>query len=226
MKEHWLFPPSIQDAKQIQREMAEQVVLEDQFNPSLTLIAGLDVSNNLFDPLQKVYAAAVLLSYPILAAIETGSIVEKQEFPYITGLLGFREAPALVHAVQKLSRRPDLILVDGHGVSHPRGLGIASHLGVLLDLPTIGVAKSILVGKYDNLGDEAGSEAPLLFRGKVCAMMLRSKQRCKPLIISAGHKISLETAVRVVKSCLKGYRLPEPTRQAHLAANACRVASM
>ena len=222
----WLFPISIPEAKRLQEEMAGRVLLQDTFGKSLSTIAGMDVSNSRFDPAKMVYAAAVVVSFPTLSLEETATTKEKQPFPYVPGLLGFREAPALIRAYDQLSTRPDLIMVDGHGVSHPRGLGIASHLGVLLDIPTIGVAKSILVGSPQGpLPDAVGSQVPLVWKGKTIAMLLRTKKRCSPLIISAGHRITLETAINVVISCLKGYRLAEPTRQAHLAANACRLSS-
>jgi deoxyribonuclease V len=170
-----------------------------------------------------VYAAIVVLSYPSLEPIEIKTASMKQKFPYIPGFLGFREVPVLVEAYESLSTRPDLIMVDGHGVSHPRGLGVASHLGVLLDVPTIGVAKSILVGHpSDSLPDRTGSMVSLIWKSKEIGKIVRTKKNCSPLIISAGHKVGLERAAEFVLNCLKGYRLPEPTRQAHLQANLCR----
>jgi len=219
----WLFPENFIEAQAVQKEMAEKVILKDVWKEPVRYIAGMDVSNTPFDPDQMVFGAVVVLSYPGLEVIETATQVDRQEFPYIPGLLGFREAPTLVRAYQQLSVLPDLILVDGHGVSHPRGLGIASHLGVLLDIPTIGVAKSLLVGKAEKvLPEEVGSQVSVFWKGKEIAKMIRTKKRCSPLIISAGHKMTLETAIQFVLNCLKGYRLPEPTRQAHLMANLCR----
>ena len=283
MNPSWLAPASLKEAAESQKEMAHHLLLEDALPPSPSLLCGLDTSCQPFDPEQRLFAAAVLLSYtgsdskigrwqggalslnqakpapkqpglkassvqaglklsgcptqpepifqsravyPGFAPVETQSVEEIQTFPYVPGFLGFREAPALVHAVQKLSQRPHLLLIDGHGVSHPRRLGIASHLGLLLDLPTIGVAKSILVGHpLSPLGEEVGSETPLVHKGEVIGMLLRSRKRALPLIISAGHKISLPTAVSWVKRCLTKYRLPEPTRRAHLAANEARLLS-
>jgi len=217
----WLNPPSIQAATLIQRQMAERVVTEDQF-PEIKLIAGMDVSNNPRDPSQNIFASVVLLDTN-LKIIQTTNVKQKQEFPYISGFLAFREAPALVEAFQQLQQKPDVIFIDGHGISHPRGLGIASHIGVLLDCPTIGVAKSILVGKPANeLEQLPGSQTPLVWHGKTLGMLIRTKARSNPLIISPGHKICLETAISLVQKYLQGYRLPEPTRQAHLAANAFR----
>ena len=224
MKKEWLFPDSIAAAKRVQEELAARVQLQDTFNLEISYVAGLDVSNNRFDPEKMVYASAVTLSYPDLTPVENSSSAEKQLFPYISGLLGFREAPALINAFKQLTIRPDILLVDGHGVAHPRKLGIASHIGVLLDIPTIGVAKSVLVGtSAENLTDEPGSHTPLIWKGEQIAALLRTKKKCAPLIISAGHRITLKTAISLVLGCLRGYRLTEPTRLAHLASNACRI---
>ena len=218
----WLLPPSLQVAAKIQKTMAEQVIAEDQFS-KLNLIAGMDVSNNPYDPEQLIYASIVILDPRSLQIVEISNVIQKQRFPYVSGFLGFREAPALVEAYQQLKHQPDLIFVDGHGVSHPRGLGIASHIGVLLNCPTIGIAKNILVGKpAGELPASPGAQIPLQWHGKTIATLLRSKLRSNPLIISSGHRVSLTTAVHFVQTYLKGYRLPEPTRQAHLAANQLR----
>ena len=224
IRQEWLYPSSLQEAIFRQNEMAKKVILKDQLTKKPTLIAGMDVSNNLFDPTQKIYAATVMLSYPDLSLLETATTAEIQKFQYIPGFLGFREAPALIHAFEKLTLQPDIIMVDGNGINHPRGLGIASQLGVLLEIPTIGVAKNILIGRPAGKLDEAiGSTIPILYKGEIIAMMLRTKKRARPIIVSAGHYISLETAVNLVINCVKGYKLPEPTRQAHLAANFCRL---
>lgn len=223
MNEQWLFPKNPKEAIQIQREMAEHVVQKDALLQTPSLICGIDVSNPLFNPSKVIYGAAVLLSYPSLQVLETTTSASQQRFPYIPGLLGFREAPVLVEAFQKLKRQPDLLFVDGQGLSHPRGFGIASHLGVLLDIPAIGVAKSILVGSLEGtLAEKVGSQVPLLWKGKKIGLAVRTKKNCSPLIVSIGHKISLKTAVEWVFRCLKGYRHPEPIRQAHLAANTFR----
>jgi deoxyribonuclease V len=211
----WLFSDSTSEAKEVQRIMAERVILEDSFQSCPTL-GGMDVSNNLYDPKQMIYASAVVLSDSLLVK-EQAAVAQKQSFPYISGLLGFREAPALVEAFKKLKNQPSILLVDGHGIAHPRGLGIASHLGVLLDIPTIGVAKSILVGEpAASLALEAGSQVPLVWKNKTLGVLLRTRVRSNPLIISCGHRVSLRTAVELVQGCLRGYRLPEATRQAHL----------
>lgn len=222
-KDTWLFPKSIAEAQAAQKEMGERIIEKDEIPTPIKNIGGMDVSNTPFDPEQRIFGAVVVASYPSLDIVQTASQANKQEFPYIPGLLGFREVPILIQAYRQLSLFPDVILVDGHGVSHPRGLGVASHVGVLLDIPTIGVAKSILVGAPAGpLPEEAGSMVPLLWKGREIGMVLRTKKRCSPLIISAGHKISLKTALSLVIGCLKKYRLPEPTRYAHLAANTYR----
>lgn len=216
----WLYPSSLKEAEHVQHELAKRTILTDDFSFS-HFIGGMDVSNNLYDTM--IYASAVVLNTPSLQLAEERAIVQSQPFPYIPGFLGFREAPALVAAFKQLNRQPEIILVDGHGISHPRRLGIASHLGVLLDIPTIGVAKSVLVGHPAGLlGDAKGDTVPLVWKGEQIGMFLRSKVRCNPLIISTGHRISLQSAVEIVLQCLTRYRLPEPTRQAHLAANRCR----
>ncbi len=220
----WLHPSSSKEAIEVQRVMAQKVVLQDQFG-SLNCLGGMDVSSKRYDPEKMLFGACVVLSSN-LELIEHASYKHCQEFPYVPGLLAFREAPSLIQAYERLKCKPDLIMVDGQGICHPRGLGIASHIGVLLDLPTIGVAKSILIGKPQaHLGLKAGSRAPLSWKGNVVGMLLRTKNNCRPLIISTGHKISLETSVELVLHALKGYRLPEPTRHAHLAANEVRMES-
>lgn len=218
----WLHPSSVEEAKAVQHIMAEKIRLEDDFN-TLQWIGGVDASHNLYDPTQFIYASAVVLDCQDLQLVDHASVAEKQTFPYIPGFLGFREAPALVHSFKRLKIKPDILLVDGHGISHPRRLGIATHLGILLDIPTIGVAKSILVGKpAEALSEEPGSYVPLVWKNQMIGVLLRTKKRSNPLIISVGHKVSLDSAIAIVKKCLRGYRLPEPTRQAHLTANAYR----
>ncbi len=206
-----------------QKQMAEWVSLKDEIVQPIKQIAGVDMSNTPFDPEQMVFGAVVVASYPSLAIVHTATQANRETFPYIPGLLGFREVPTFMRACNRLPQLPDILMVDGHGVSHPRGLGVASHLGVVLDIPTIGVAKSILVGSpAEPLAEEAGSMVPLLWKGNEIGMVVRTKKRCAPLIVSAGHQITLKTAVSLVMGCLRGRRLPEPIRYAHLAANACR----
>lgn len=220
----WLDPPDPAAARRAQGALAERVVREDALG-EVRLLGGVDVSNNRFDPERRVFAAVVALSLPGLAMVETAGATGRAAMPYIPGLLGFREVPTLLAAWAKLGAKPDLLLVDGHGIAHPRGLGIAAHLGVVLDVPAIGVAKSVLVGVADPpLPEEAGAETPLVWRGERIGTALRTRRRANPLYVSVGHRVSLETAVAWVRRATGEYRLPEPTRQAHLAANALRVA--
>ena len=220
----WLHPPDAASARRAQTALAGRVVREDAFG-EVRRIGGVDVSNNRFDPEGRVFAAVVALSFPGLHVVETAGAAARAAMPYVPGLLGFREVPALLAAWGKLGAKPDLLLVDGHGVAHPRGLGIAAHLGVVLDVPAIGVAKSVLVGAEDPpLAEEAGAETPLVWRGERIGTALRTRRRTNPLYVSVGHRVSLETAVAWVRRATEGYRLPEPTRRAHLAANALRVA--
>jgi deoxyribonuclease V len=219
-----LFPKDAKEAIYLQKKMASRVVLQDDLPCQIRSIAGVDVSNTPFDPNQMIYGSIIRFSYPDLCEEERVCDYMKQSFPYISGLLGFRESPVLVSSFKCLKTRPDILLVDGHGICHPRALGIASHLGILLDIPTIGVGKTILTGKpKGRLGEEVGSKVELEFKGKTVGMLVRTKRKCAPLIVSIGHKICLDTAVDLVLSCVRKHRLIEPTRQAHLAANAYRA---
>ena len=219
--QEWLHPASLTEAKHVQRLLAARVVTEDQPLGAQTvrLAAGLDCSYIREEAGERVVAAAVLVAVPGLRVTATVGASRPAALPYVPGLLAFREAPALLDAFARLPEQPDLVLVDGHGISHPRGLGVASHVGVLLDMPTIGVAKSILVGKPEGeLGEMPGSQVPLLWHGRIIGTVLRTRQRVQPVYVSVGHRVSLASAVRHVAALLGGYRLPEPTRQADRAA--------
>jgi deoxyribonuclease V len=160
----------------------------------------------------------VVLRYPEFGIVEVKVVEDKIMFPYIPGLLSFRESPLILAACEKLSNVPDLVLIDGQGIAHPRRFGLASHVGLLLDLPTIGCAKSILCGRHQPVAEEAGSYAELLDKGEIIGAALRTKSGVKPLYVSVGHRIDLASALWWVMKCCLGYRLPEPTRLAHLAA--------
>jgi deoxyribonuclease V len=161
----------------------------------------------------------VLLDARTLRPLETQLARLPTSMPYVPGLLSFRELPALLQALSQFSRRPELLFVDGHGIAHPRGLGIAAHLGVVTDLPSIGVAKSRLCGRHAELGAERGAQTPLLLGGTVIGTVLRSKPHCNPLFVSPGHRLSISTATEWVMRCLTRYRLPEPTRLADRLAS-------
>lgn len=198
-----------------QKELAGDVIISGEVS-SVRLIGGADISVPRGS--RTARAAIVVLSYPELEVVEVETGVMELAFPYIPGLLSFREAPVILDLYHKLSHKPDLLIVDGQGIAHPRRLGIASHLGLWLDRPTIGCAKSRLCGEHVEVGLEAGSQAQLIDRGEVIGTVLRTRAGSKPLYISTGHRVSLEEAVRWVLTCTRGYRLPEPSRLAHLAA--------
>lgn len=211
----------IADARVLQEKLRTQVITEDRIG-KLEHIGGCDVSSKRFSRI--VHAAIACLQKADWKKTASATATAQANFPYIPGYLSFREIPCILDAWQELTHKPDLLFVDGQGVSHPRGLGIASHLGVILDIPTIGVGKSILVGKPAGvLGSCPGDTTGLIFQGKTVGVILRSKARCNPLIISIGHKISLQTALNLVLDSLHGYRLPEPTRHAHIVANQERL---
>lgn len=205
----WDLGPS--EAIALQRQMAGQVVREDRLGP-VSFVAGVDMSAN--DRTGLARAAVVILSYPELREAEVVRVEEPLRMPYIPGLLSFREVPVILQAFERVRQAPDLLFVDGQGIAHPRRLGIASHLGVLLDLPAIGCAKSLFVGKYEPVADEVGAQQPLLDHGEVIGMVVRTRLHVKPMYISIGNRVSLESAVRYVLACGRGYRLPEPTRLA------------
>jgi deoxyribonuclease V len=179
-------------------------------------IAGADIAVGKVNELAQ--AAVVVLSYPELRLVAVELAQGRLELPYIPGLLSFRESPLILTACQRLSVIPDLFMIDGQGIAHPRRMGIASHLGLLLDTPTIGCAKSRLCGRNTEPADEFGSYAEVIDRGEVIGVALRTKTGVKPVYVSTGHKISLQNAIYWVLNCCRGYRLPEPTRLAHLAA--------
>lgn len=185
------------------------------------LVAGVDAA---YDRREKrIFGAAALYLYPELELLEETQVADACPFPYIPGLLSFREAPILAAALAALRRLPDVVLVDGQGIAHPRGLGLASHLGVLLDIPTIGVAKSRLVGVGSEPEPGAGSTSPLSWEGKVVGLIMRTRDRVKPLYISPGHRLTLEECREITLGCVTRYRLPLPLRQADLLSRRQRA---
>jgi deoxyribonuclease V len=169
-----------------------------------------------------IHAAVVLLVYPSLEPVEQVTTQFPLSFPYVPGLLSFREAPAILAALEQLGTSPDVLLVDGHGYAHPRRFGLACHLGVWLDIPSIGCAKSILVGEQAPLDETAGSSAEMLDDGEVIGLAVRTRQKVKPVYVSIGHRVDLDSAMRIVLVCRRGYRLPEPARLAHQLATKAR----
>ncbi len=179
-------------------------------------IGGVDISASRFE--REVHAAIVVLEWPSLEEVCRAGATLEAPLPYLTGLLGFREVPAAAAAWTALPETPDLLLVDGQGLEHPRRCGVATHLGVTLGVPAVGVAKSRLCGTWPELPEEAGAAVPITDRGEVVGMLLRSRLRAKPIHVSVGHRVSLGTALGWVRATLRGRRLPEPTRRAHDAA--------
>ncbi|HEY9849176.1 MAG TPA: deoxyribonuclease V [Leptolyngbyaceae cyanobacterium] len=211
------WPLTAEDAAQIQKELALEVVTEDRLD-SVQYVAGVDVGFAESGSLTR--AAVAVLSFPDLQLQEHAIAYRPTTFPYIPGFLSFREVPAVIDALEKVTISPDLILCDGQGIAHPRRLGIACHLGLLIDVPTIGVAKSLLIGRYEQLADERGSWQPLIDKGETIGAVLRTRTGVKPVYVSSGHRISLPTAIDYVMRCTPKYRLPETTRWADkLASN-------
>ncbi|MCL6711589.1 deoxyribonuclease V [Pseudomonas sp. R2.Fl] len=207
---------SARHARLLQKELARQVHLRDDFDPPRHL-AGFDVGFE--EGGATTRAAVVLLDARDLQPIETQVARVPTSMPYVPGLLSFRELPALLAALAMLRQAPDLVMIDGQGIAHPRRLGIAAHFGVATGLPSIGVAKKPLCGRFDPPGDRGGDHTPLLDGDEQIGWALRSKPRCLPLIVSPGHRVSMAGALDWTLRCLRGYRLPEPTRLADRLAS-------
>jgi deoxyribonuclease V len=216
---HNLNPSSYQEAVRIQKELKKKLIMGKELK-SLKLIAGADISYD--KKTKKMYAGVLLFTYPELKLIEKTKAIREAPFPYIPGLLSFREGPALLEAFLKLKSDPDLIMFDGQGIAHPRGFGLAAHMGVVLDTPGIGCAKTRLIGDYTEPDIPAGATSDLMHGGKVIGKVVRTRTNIKPLFVSIGHKINLPQAVEIVLSTCRGLRLPEPTRQAHIYVNQLR----
>ncbi len=208
---------SPQAAIALQRQLAPQVETLDRLPARITRVAGIDVGFE--DEGRVTRAAVVVLSFPDLAPQESRIARRPTHFPYVPGLLSFRELPAVEYALDALTLPPDVILCDGQGIAHPRRLGIASHLGLRRDIPTIGVGKSRLCGHHGPVPDERGAWTPLIHRGETIGAVLRTRPKVSPVYISSGHRISLAHAIDLVMACTTRYRLPETTRAAHRLAS-------
>ena len=209
---HHSWDLSPEQARALQNRLRSQVRREDDFG-DVRLVAGTDVGFE--DGGATTRAAVVVLSFPELAVVEQAISRRPTSFPYIPGLLSFRETPAILEALEQLQARPDLLLTDGAGYAHPRRFGLACHLGLLSGIPALGVAKTWLLGKYDPVPDERGAWQPLHDHGEEIGAVLRTRTGVQPLFISAGHRISLASAIDFTLRCTPRYRLPETTRRAH-----------
>lgn len=218
MKLHHVHPWDLEPAEAValQRDLCRHVVTEDDYGP-LTTVAGVDVG---FEEGGAITRAAVaVLDYQTLQPVDQAVARRPTSFPYVPGLLSFRELPAVLQALESLRRLPDIFLCDGQGTAHPRRFGIACHLGVLTGIPSLGVGKSRLVGTHDGVPPGRGEWTPLIDRGEVVGAVLRSRAGVKPVYVSPGHRISLASAVAVTMACTTRYKLPETTRRAHRLAS-------
>ncbi|MCX7794367.1 MAG: deoxyribonuclease V [Thermodesulfovibrionales bacterium] len=211
------WPSEADEARRLQKELSERVRIEP-FKKTLRYIAGADASYLG----EKIIGAMTLFSYSDMRLLEEVWAVEKIGFPYIPGLLSFREGPVLLKASKKLTLKPDLILFDGHGICHPERLGIASHMGVILDIPTIGVAKSLLIGEYKEPGSKRGDRSYIYIDGEIRGVALRTRSHTKPIFVSPGHMVGLEDSIDIVLNCCKKYRSPEPLRRADILSRIIR----
>jgi deoxyribonuclease V len=204
----------------LQAELRERLVLEDRLSGDIRIVAGADISCTKGD--DRVFAAVVLLDAATLEVIEEATYSGRTSIPYIPGLLSFREGPALLQAFGKLRKRPDVALFDGQGIAHPRGLGLAAHMGLILDLPSVGCAKTRLIGTFKEPGARRGQCTPLMRDERQIGSVVRTKDHVKPVFVSQGHRVSLERAVEIVLQCACRYRIPEPIRRAHILVNKMR----
>ena len=208
---------SPQDARRLQMKLAAHVIRENRLG-TLKTVAGIDVGMKG----DMVCAAIVVLNVPKLDVAAQSTATRRITYPYIPGLLSFRESPVILDALDLLDRKPDLLIFDGQGIAHPCRLGIASHIGLLTDFPSIGCAKTRLCGQYKEPDVEHGSHVPLMDHGETIGAIVRTRTNVKPVFVSIGHRVDLKTCIDVVLACCKGYRLPETTRKAHCLAEECK----
>jgi len=223
MKARHLHPWDVtpREAVKIQKALCGRLRLGGKlFSGRIRRVGGADISYTRGD--DRFFAAVVVLEWPSLRTVEEATHAEKVSFPYVPGLLSFREGPPLIRAFEKLKRTPDVVLFDGQGIAHPRGLGLASHMGLLLNVASVGCAKTKLVGEHGEVGAAAGAYAELFFKGRTVGAVVRTKERVRPIYVSQGHRVGFMQSIRLALSCCRGYRIPEPVRQAHLLVNRMR----
>jgi len=217
------WPKTYQEAVSLQEELRHRVRLVPLLHPP-RLVAGADAITDRADRL--IFGAMAVFTYPDLEFVEEVGVEGECPFPYRTGLLSFREVPILTAAFRRLKGRPDVVLVDGQGLAHPRGLGLASHLGLVLEVPTIGVAKSRLVGEGPEPELAAGAASPLIYQGKMVGLILRTRKGIKPLYLSPGHLITLEESREITLGCVTKYRIPQPLRRADQLSRRLQAAAL
>jgi deoxyribonuclease V len=211
---------SPQEAIRIQQDLRARLIAGDDDQPEFRTIAAMDVSYEKRSP--WLFAAIVVMQLPDFQIAETVGVRARGRFPYIPGLLSFRESPAGLEAWERLRVRPDCLICDGHGYAHPRRFGFACHFGLLVDVPTIGFAKNVLVGRFDPPGIARGSRSDLVDADEVIGAAVRTREAAEPVFVSVGHRISLARAVATILACASGYRIPEPARRAHVLVNRLR----
>ncbi|MBI3822083.1 MAG: endonuclease V [Planctomycetes bacterium] len=214
----WDLTPT--EAVALQRELAGRLDVKRSVK-TCEFIAGADCSYNRFSP--KLYCAVIVLRTSDWSIVETQGVVGESTFPYVPGLLSFREIPIVLQAFAKLEHCPDAVMCDGQGYAHPRRMGLACHLGLWLQIPTFGCAKTRLIGEHDDPAPDAGATTPLRDKGELIGQVVRTKNKTKPVYVSVGNLIDLASAVKLTLQSCCGYRIPEPTRQAHLHVNQMRL---
>lgn len=212
---------SASEAIALQKQMREQVNIQP-LSTEIKLIGGADISFNKFE--ETVYAGIIILKYPDMIPVEKVSVIAKTKFPYISGLLAFREVPALLQAWNQLPVKPDVMMLDGQGIAHRRRLGIATHFGLITDVPSLGCAKSRLTGTYTDPENIPFAKSILMDGKEQIGVVLRTKKNCNPIFVSPGHKVGMDQSVSIATQCITKYRIPEPTRLAHLLVNETRIA--
>lgn len=215
---------SIADARSLQDKLRGHISLLPLPGNDIQTIAGADISLNRFSEI--IYAGIVVLRYSDLQPIAYSLVQSITRFPYVPGFLAFREVPALMQALEQMPVKPDVIMVDGHGIAHPRRMGIAAHLGALTDVPTMGCAKKILFGKYDEPDMAKGNYNPIMDKSETIGYALRSKNKVKEIFISPGSNMSFDNSLNIALHCIRNYRLPEPTRRAHEFVNLFRTGKL
>lgn len=210
---------SIPEATRIQNELREKVDVSER-QLSINTIGGADISLNLYST--TIYAGIILLSFPAMQPIAYSLVKSETCFPYVPGYLAFREVPALVKVWEQMQQKPDVLVVDGHGIAHPRRMGIATHFGVVTGQPSMGCAKNILCGKYEEPAPDKGAYTPIVDKGEQIGYAFRSKNKTAPVYVSPGHLSGMKNSLDIIQQCTGKYRIPEPTRLAHELVNRFR----